>query len=170
MTPRPILRPQKGFKIHSYRLHKIWSLNVREPLYLHLLYNHFPLPHKSNFIWQSVEKLKNNCISFKMVLCMNWSDELCIFSFSWFDASLFTTRIKEDSHIIMMLKKCNAYVISLCIIPFNIVVWSRCSWEGGLSSNNIASRSCNINLKTYGLEKDLSMGGRCNNMIIEWLS
>lgn len=45
------------------------------------------------------------------------------------------------------------YFMHKIIISFDIVVRSHCSLEGGLSSNDIASRSCNISLMSDSWNK-----------------
>lgn len=126
------------------------TFKLQHLLYLHVLYY---TPKEKCFIYQSVDQnYKYMCICLYnwIILHMNYSHKRCIFSLSWFDASLFTTRINKGSHKIMIMRTCNAHAISSCIIAFDIVKRLQCSLEGGLSSNKIASRLCNINLKTDG--------------------
>lgn len=66
---------------------------------------------------------------------------------------------KNESREIIIMKKFNAFAISQCIIAFDIVVGLYCSLEGGLSFNDIAFRSCNINLETDDGNTSL-FGGR----------
>lgn len=112
-----------------------WIFKLHELLYLHVLY-YPPIPRSASttntitnkdqcFIYQSVETKYSIFISFAFkILCMNWKHEFCVFSSSWFDTSLFTTRIKTtltSNHGTYVMRKCNAHAVKSCMIVFGIV-------------------------------------------------
>lgn len=70
----------------------------------------------------------------------------------------------EDSHPIMIMRKCNVYAISLCILSFDFEVRLHFNWKSGLLSSKIASRLCN-SLQTDGSNKP----HRCEAVITAWL-
>lgn len=97
---------------------------------------------------------------------IDWLHERCISSLSWFVASLITTRIKKRLASNHDKEEKQRSCIRSCIIALDIDFFkSHCSWGCGLWSNKIASKSCNINLKTDGWNRP----HRWEIIVIKWL-